>query len=111
MLWNIRNVLVLLIDLFLGVISFFIGFRILLELVGANTTTPFVSWIYAVSSGFTYPFIGIFPNIALNSVAFIDTVAVISLVAYMLVGYLFIALLDNLMRPRVVTTTDHEHIL
>jgi hypothetical protein len=42
-----------------------------------------------------YPFAGIFPNLTLQGGSFIDAVALIALVAYSILGYLLITLVDS----------------
>lgn len=95
MAWNLRNFFVGLLDLIIGVLSFFLGFRIVFKLFGANPNTPFVSWIYRLSENLVYPFSGMFPNLSLGTSGAFDTVAVIALAAYIILGYILISLVDS----------------
>lgn len=98
MILTVRNVLITVLNIGLGVITFFLGLNIVLKLFGANSQTPFVAWIYGVSSNLTYPFSGIFPNLTVNG-GLVDTVALVALAAYMLLGYLIGALIESLVNP------------
>ncbi len=44
----------------LGVIEVLLAFRLVLKLLGASTSSVFVSFIYALSGVFTLPFTGVF---------------------------------------------------
>lgn len=104
MILNIRNVLITILNVGLGLVAFFLGFRVVLKLFGANSGTPFVSWIYGVSDSLTYPFSGIFPNMTVIGGS-VDIVALISLAAYMLLGYVIGALIDS----ATAVGRVHEH--
>jgi uncharacterized protein YggT (Ycf19 family) len=110
MTWTVRNALVYALDLIMGVISFFIGFRFLFKLVGANSQTPFVSWIYQVSETLIYPFRGIVPNANMGRGEF-DFVALIALLAYAVLLYVATAVIDVALRPRSIYHGDHEHVV
>lgn len=45
----------------LGVVEALLGLRFLLKIFGANSTSPFVDFMYGVTSIFVAPFRGIFP--------------------------------------------------
>jgi len=49
-----------LIYFFFGSLEMLLGFRLVLKLLGASTTSSFVSFIYALSNMFIMPFEGIF---------------------------------------------------
>lgn len=66
-----------------------IGLRILLKLMGASTTAPFVKWVFDTSKPLLYPFEGMFPSSTLNNVPFtIEFSAIFALFAYMFLGYI-----------------------
>ena len=75
-----------------GFIELLIGLRFVFLLIGANTTSPFVSWIYSWSAPFVAPFAGIFgqhitiagPGVVAPSI--FDWTALIALVIYAIVG-------------------------
>ncbi len=46
----------------LGIIETLIGFRFLLKLIGASTTSTFTDFIYATSRPFASPFLGVVPT-------------------------------------------------
>ncbi len=95
----------------MAVVSFFIGLRFVLNLVAANPSTPFVAWIYQISSNLIYPFSGIVPNFTFGDGVF-DMVALISLLAYAIVFYLIGALLDAVLPvSRTYYTTERGRIV
>jgi uncharacterized protein YggT (Ycf19 family) len=96
----------------LAVITFFLGMRILLQLFNANPATPFVAWIYSVSTVLMSPFRGIFPNLTLGTNAVFDLPAFISLVAYAFVFSTIVALVRAVAKPRDgLIVTEHTHAL
>ena len=95
-MWGLQNIAVGIINIAMSVVAFFIGLRFLLTLFGANTATPFVSWVYQISGNLVYPFQGIFPNLVLTGGAAIDMVAIVALVDYSVIGYLAISVLGSL---------------
>jgi hypothetical protein len=105
---NLRNIIVWLLDLVMAVLAFFLGLRIVFKLFDANPGTPFVNWIYRASDNLVFPFSGIFPNLNLGTGAF-DVVAVIALLAYLVVLYLVIAVVDTAFRA-VSDRYLHRHI-
>ena len=46
MVYRVRSILSIIVDLFMAVVAFFLGMRVVLELFQANAATPFVAWIY-----------------------------------------------------------------
>jgi hypothetical protein len=109
MVWSIRSLIIYLLDLVIAVIAFFIGLRIVFRLFNANSATPFVAWITAVSEGLIAPFSGILPNLDLG-VGVLDIVAMIALIAYMLIAYVVMSVVSGIMTP-TATIHDHEHAL
>jgi uncharacterized protein YggT (Ycf19 family) len=106
---RIRSMLILFVDIVMAVIAFFLGMRVIFQLFQANPATPFVAWIYSVSGALMYPFRAIFPNIQVSDVGVIDLVALVTLLAYTIIGYIVIGLLRSLIHPREHLSTHHEH--
>ncbi len=82
-------------DIILGMLNLFVGFaetaiavRILLKLMGASVTAPFVRWVYDMSSPLISPFIGMFPSPTLTGPFTIEFSAIFALFVYMFIGYL-----------------------
>lgn len=106
MTWSFHDVLIRILNLFLAVVSFFLVLRFALRLLSANSSTPFVAWIYDVSNTLMSPFRGIFVNPVVPSVngqAVFDIVAIVALVFYAVLVYFLVALVDT------VTPDVHEH--
>lgn len=78
----------LLIDFIFGLIQLILALKILLELLGANPVTPFVSWVYEICRTLQYPFQGIFPSPVLRGGFLLDMSAIVSLLVYAFIGYL-----------------------
>lgn len=110
MVLGTRNLLVGLVNLILAVVAFFIGLRIIFELLAANTATPFVSWVYQISDNFIRPFRGMFPNLGTTAGVNVDVVAIVALVVYALVAYLVIALIDMMFAQATTVDDRTEYI-
>src|SRR6266702_3390723 len=51
-----------LINFIIGIVEFFLGFRFIFLLFGANPAAPFVSWLYATTEPLLNPFRNMFRN-------------------------------------------------
>lgn len=91
------------------VITVLLLLRIVFLLFSVNAATPFVSWILAASSFLMSPFFGIVPNIPAPT-GVLDVVAVIALFAYLLLGYLLSALIQELARPTIREETHRPSV-
>ena len=112
MAYRMRSVLTAIVDLIMAVVAFFLGMRVILELFQANAETPFVAWIYRVSSGIMYPFHGLFPNFAISDFGFLDLTALVTLFAYSIVGYIVLAIIRSVFhKSEYVETVHHGHIV
>jgi uncharacterized protein YggT (Ycf19 family) len=79
------------ISLIFGAIDLVIGLRFIFQLIGANVSSNFVSWIYNVSSPLVAPFTGIFGDISKPIVGTIphsvfEPATLIALIIYGLIG-------------------------
>ena len=85
-----------------GLIELLLAVRFVLLLVGANTSSAFVSWIYAWSAPFAAPFSSIFgqhvtvagPGVVMQSV--FDWTTLIALVVYAIIGGILVRILANM---------------
>lgn len=112
MYWLIRNAINTILNITMAVVSFFLVLRILLELFGATRGTPFVNWIYGMSDSIMNPFVGIFPNFSFGSGSILNTVAVISFIAYAILSYLIMAIMDGIKRPdSTIRTRERTRII
>jgi uncharacterized protein YggT (Ycf19 family) len=90
-----------LISFIIGVIEFFLGFRFLFRLFGANPTTPFVSWLYATTEPLLNPFRNMFPAPKLEGGFVVDFTTLVALLLYMFAGYLLLEIVAAIRRiPR-----------
>lgn len=111
---GIRYLIITLLNIALGIVSFFLGLRIILRLFGANVSTPIVSWIYNISESLIAPFNGIFPSTTLVPGSVFDIPALIALLAYGVIFYAVIAILNTIFNSMTigsgrVTTDEHVH--
>lgn len=109
MAWILYHFINTTLNTVLAIISFFVGFRIVLRLFSANQATPFVQWIYGVSELIITPFKGIFPNPVFSNNAVFDIPAFIALTAYALLFYVIYSLISGAMGSRDVMLSDQTH--
>lgn len=74
----------------LSILEVLFTFRLIFKLLGANTASPFTSFIYAVTGAFIAPFNGIFRSavsqgIETNSV--LEPTTIIAMIVYALIAY------------------------
>lgn len=74
-----------------------LAIRLLLRLLGANTATPFVRFMNTISAPLVSPFRGIFANTQVNG-STIEWYTVIAMVAYAVIAYALIRLIQTLVR-------------
>lgn len=70
-----------------------IFFRVFLLAFSANSTTPFVEFIYRTSADFLAPFRGIFPPKAVGETGYLDVAALFAIIVYGLIAWGFSALI------------------
>lgn len=91
---RIYGLLVTFINMVLSLITFFLLLRIILKFFSTNPATPFVEWIFTVSNFLMIPFAGIVQNINTQT-GILDIVAVITLLAYIIVGSFLLSLVQS----------------
>lgn len=95
---TITSVLKSAINIVLSIIELFLGLRLVLKLFGASTGAPFVSWIYETSEPLLYPFRGMFASPVLEEGIVIEFSTMFAMIAYALVAWLFIELINFMSR-------------
>ncbi len=68
----------------IAVLSLTFGFFLLL--FGANSTTPFVEFVYRVASDFMQPFRGIFPTRPVGETGYFSASALFAIIVYLILG-------------------------
>lgn len=86
----------------LGLIEVLLAFRFILKALGANPTSGFTSFIYALSNPFALPFRGIFPT-AVAQPSVIEWSTILAGIVYLIVAYGIVQLFQ-LVKP----TNPHE---
>ena len=92
---RIRNLMIGLVNLVLGVAWTLLGLRFILRLFGANPTNGFVDWIYTASGDVLAPFRGIFTTANFDGFT-IDFSALFAMLVYGLIAMLAIYLIELL---------------
>lgn len=70
-----------------------LAFRIFLLAFSANTSTPFVKFVYDTSADFLDPFRGIFPPRSVGETGYLDVAALFAMIVYGLMAWGFSALI------------------
>ncbi len=78
----------------LGVVELLLAVRIVLELLGANASAPFIAWLYSASGGLSAPFAGAFPSISLGNGYLIDLSAILAMIAYAVIAWIVVRLFE-----------------
>jgi uncharacterized protein YggT (Ycf19 family) len=89
----------------LDVLEVLLAFRFFLRLLAANPASPFVSFIYAVTEPFVFPFRGIFPEIAARG-AVLEWAVVLAMVVYAVIAWGIVRLIWILSAHREPVETD-----
>lgn len=85
-----------LIDAVLGFVEILIALRILLKFLGANSATPFVSWVYETSRPLLAPFLGMFPSPIITGGFVVEISALFALIVYGFVASLIEEALEQM---------------
>lgn len=65
-----------------------LALRVFLLAASANSTTPFVNFIYRTSADYLAPFRGIFPPKAIGETGYIDIASLFAIIIYLLIAWL-----------------------
>ncbi len=104
MKWEVEDLLVRCIQLFHWIAVFFLGFRVLFQLLGVNPKTPFVFWVYTFSSFLLIPLRNIFHSPEISGVSVLDITSLVALFLYTLIAALSVAFIQSLAQ-----TKSHHH--
>ena len=69
----------------------FVGAAFFFEFFGANSSAPFVVWLYGTTAQLVSPFFRIFPSLNLGGFV-VDFTTLVAMVIYALIGYLILEL-------------------
>jgi uncharacterized protein YggT (Ycf19 family) len=83
-----QSVTLPLIDIIFSIAEILLLLRVALRFLGANTTTPFVRWIYETTTPLLTPFANMFPATLLEGRYIIEFSALFALVAYSFLAFL-----------------------
>ena len=82
-----------------GAIVILLLIRVILQLLGANNSAGFVSFVYSLSDIFAAPFYGIFSYQPTYGKSYLEVITLVAIVVYYVVGW-GIAKLATITRPR-----------
>lgn len=82
------------VNIVLGIVELLLAVRIVLELLGASASAPFIAWLYGASGGLVAPFSGAFPSLNLGNGYLIDLSAIFAMIVYAVIAWLVIRLFE-----------------
>ncbi len=88
-----QQLLVRLVDFFIGLAELVLILRVVLRLFNASQGASFVNWVYQTSGTLLAPFRGIFPTEVLHRGYVLDVSALFAVLVYAFIGYLLIELI------------------
>ncbi|SPF36165.1 conserved membrane hypothetical protein [Candidatus Desulfosporosinus infrequens] len=81
----------------LGVLEVLFAFRLIFKLLGANSQSPFVSFIYTVSQAFLSPFSGIFRSTVtkgFETQSVLEPTTIIAMIVYAVLAWGIVKLIE-----------------
>ncbi len=90
----------------IGVVS--LTLRVFLLLFSANTTTPFVEFVFKVSADYLNPFRGIFPSKPVGETGYLDVSALFAIIVYLFIMWGFSALIQYVQNKIDITRRKQE---
>jgi uncharacterized protein YggT (Ycf19 family) len=90
----------------IGVISLVL--RVFLLAFSANSTTPFVEFVYRTSADYLQPFRGIFPSKPVGETGYLDIASMFAIIVYLFVMWGFSALIHYLQFKIDTTQAEQE---
>jgi hypothetical protein len=113
---NLGNIVVFIINTFVGITEALLGLRFFLKLLGASDKAPFVAWVYQTSQSILEPFNNMFPSPSLGNVFVIEFNAIFAMIVYAAAGFFTIRLFEFAyrqvlvaMKPQSEHTEEHPH--
>ena len=77
----------------IGIIETMLALRLILELLGANSSSQFVAWVYSVTDGLVGPFAGAFPAWVIDGYV-LDISTIFAMIGYAILGWIVVQLLS-----------------
>ena len=81
------------VNMLIGIVEFALAARLVLEVLGASSSSQFVEWVYTVTDALVQPFSGAFSALAMGNGSVIDVVAIFAMIGYAVIGLVVIQLL------------------
>jgi len=83
-----KSVISILSNILFNFIEVLLALRIFLKFFGANSLTPFVTWVYQTSNPLIRPFEGIFPAEYVEGRFILEISTLFALLVYGILGYI-----------------------
>ena len=77
-----------------GLIEAILILRLVLELLGANSSSPFIAWVYGITNQLMSPFVGAFPGLSIGGGYAIELAIIVAMIGYAVIGWLIMKLLS-----------------
>ncbi len=91
---KVSRVLVYLVYAWLVIATVFLLLGFILLLLGANTTTPFVEFVYKIAANFLAPFRGMFPPTKISDTSYFSAAGLFAIIFYSICAFFIHALID-----------------
>jgi uncharacterized protein YggT (Ycf19 family) len=94
-----RSLAVSLLNFFFAIVEGFLALRLILKLFAANSSAPFVDWVYSMSSVLLDPFRGIFPTRVFEGNHVLEFSTLFAMLVYALFALIVLSLINFLAPP------------
>lgn len=91
---KVSRVLVYLVYTWLVIATVFLLLGFILLLLGANTSTPFVQFVYKIAANFLEPFRGMFPPTQISDTSYFSSAGLFAIIFYSICAFFIHALID-----------------
>lgn len=71
----------------IGIIEAMLVLRLVLQLLGADASSQFIAWVYAVTDNLVGPFAGAFPSLTIGMYA-AEFSTIFAMIGYAIIGWL-----------------------
>jgi hypothetical protein len=79
-----------------GLIEALLALYLVLELLGANSSSPFIAWVYGITGPLIGPFAGAFPGLSIGGGYQVELAILVAMIGYAIICWLINMLLSFL---------------
>lgn len=106
---NFENIVVFIINTFVGITEAMLGLRFFLKLLGASDRAPFVLWVYNTSGSLLEPFSNMFPSPSLGNLFVIEFTTIFAMIVYAACGFFVVRIFEFVYKQILVAISKPEH--